>query len=139
MGAYYITGGMYRLIDALASVARKLNVQIYTSSKVDKICHDGKRISGVQVNGEKIEANYVLCGADVVVAHHELIDKHQHQREKLNRLEPSLSGMVFLWGIKGKYPALAHHNTVFSKAYDVEFDQILDFDKCQMNRLFTLP
>ena len=124
LGAYYITGGMYRLIDALAAVARKLDVQIHTSAKVEKICHDGKRISGVQVNGAEITADYVLCGADAVVAHDELIDKHQHHREKLDRLEPSLSGMVFLWGVKAKHPELAHHNIIFSKAYDVEFEQI---------------
>ena len=124
VGAYYITGGMYRLVDALAAVARKLNVQIHISAKVEKICHDGKRVSGVQVNGEEIAADYVLCGADAVVAHDELIDKHRHHREKLDRLEPSLSGMVFLWGVKTKHPKLAHHNIIFSSAYDVEFEQI---------------
>ena len=124
VGAYYITGGMYRLIDALAAVARKLNVQIHTSAKVEKICHDGKRVSGVEVNGEEIAADYVLCGADAVVAHDELIDKHQYHREKLDRLEPSLSGMVFLWGVKAKHPKLAHHNIIFSSPYDVEFEQI---------------
>lgn len=122
LGAYYIKGGMYRLIDALVTIARELDVQIHTSAKVEKICHDNKRVSGVQVSGEKISADYVLCGADVVVAHNELIDKHQH--EKLDQLEPSLSGMVFLWGIKGKYPTLAHHNIIFSSDYNTEFRQI---------------
>lgn len=124
VGAYYITGGMYRLIDVLAAVARKLNVRIHTSAKVEKIYHDDKQVSGVQVNAEEIAADYVLCGADAVVTHDELIDKHQHHREKLDRLEPSLSGMVFLWGVKAKHPKLAHHNIIFSSAYDVEFEQI---------------
>ncbi len=124
LGGYYIKGGIYRLIEALEAVACRLGIQIRTSARVEKICHDGKRISGVQVNGEKLETDYVLCGADAVIAHDELIDGHQHQSEKLNRLEPSLSGMVFLWGIKGKYPALAHHNIIFSSDYDAEFQQI---------------
>ena len=123
LGGYYIRGGIYRLIDALEAVAGELGVQIYTSAKVEKICHDHKRISGVRVNGEKIEADYVLCGADAVVAHDELIDK-RHQRARLNRLEPSLSGMVFLWGVRGEYPKLAHHNIIFSSDYDAEFKQI---------------
>ncbi len=124
LGAYYIKGGMYRLIDALVTVARELDVQIHTSAKVEKICHANKRVSGVQVNGEKIAADYVLCGADAVIAYDELIEGHEHRREKLDRLEPSLSGMVFLWGIKGKYPALAHHNIIFSSDYNAEFRQI---------------
>ena len=124
LGGYYIKGGIYRLIDALEAVACGLGVQIWTSARVEKICHDGKRISGVQVNGEKLETDYVVCGADAVIAHAELIDGYQHRSEKLNRLEPSLSGMVFLWGIKGKYPALGHHNIIFSGEYDAEFKQI---------------
>ncbi|MDE0326030.1 MAG: phytoene desaturase family protein [Candidatus Poribacteria bacterium] len=124
LGGYYIKGGIYRLIDALEAVACKLGVQIRTSTRVEKICHDGKRVSGVQVNGEKLETDYVLCGADAVVAYDELIDGYQHRSEKLNRLEPSLSGMVFLWGIKGKYSALGHHNIIFSGDYGAEFKQI---------------
>jgi len=124
LGGYYINGGIYRLIDALKSVACKLGVQIHTLAEVEKICSDGKRISGVQVNGENVASDYILCGADAVVAHNELIDGHQKQREKLNRLEPSLSGMVFLWGVRAKHPKLAHHNIVFSSDYDAEFKQI---------------
>ena len=124
LGGYYVKGGIYRLIDALETVAYELGVQIHTSAKVEKICHDGRRASGVQVNGERVEADYVLCGADAVVAYNELIDGHQNRRDKLNRLEPSLSGMVFLWGVGAKHAELAHHNIVFSNDYDAEFKQI---------------
>ena len=124
LGGYYIKGGIYRLVDALKAVACELGIQMHTSAKVEKICHDGKRVSGVQVNGEKIEANYVLCGADAIVAHDELIDGHQTRQKRLNRLEPSLSGMVFLWGVRTKHPTLAHHNIIFSSDYSTEFKQI---------------
>lgn len=137
LGAFYIKGGIYRLIDALETVARAQGVQIRTSAKVERIWHVGKRVTGLQVNGEKIDADYVLCGADAVVAHDELIFTknatptsmlkarvQQHTRKKLKRLEPSLSGMVFLWGVKRKHPALAHHNILFSSDYRTEFKQI---------------
>ena len=124
LGGYYIRGGIYRLIDALKAVACELGVQIHTSAKVETICRDGQRVNGVRVNGERIDADAVLCGADAVVAYHELIEGHQHQRKKLERLEPSLSGMVFLWGIKGTHPTLAHHNIIFSSDYRTEFRQI---------------
>ena len=124
LGGYYVTDGIYRLIDALAAIARELDVQIHTSAAVEKICHDDRRANGVQVNGERIKADYVLCGADAVVAYNKLIDGHQSRRERLKRLEPSLSGMVFLWGVSAKHPKLAHHNIVFSSDYDAEFKQI---------------
>ena len=124
LGGYYIRGGIYRLVDALEMVARERGVQIRTSAKVERICQVGKQVNGVQVNGERIDADYVLCGTDAVVAYHTLIDGHPHQRKKLRRLEPSLSGMVFLWGIRGKHPILAHHNIIFSSDYKTEFRQI---------------
>ena len=125
LGGYYIKGGIYRLVDALEMVAREQGVQIQTSATVERICQvQNQRVNGVQVNGERIDADYVLCGTDAVVAYHELIDRHQHQREKLDQLEPSLSGMVFLWGIKRKHPKLAHHNIIFSSDYKTEFKQI---------------
>ena len=124
LGGYYIKGGIYRLVEALEAVARERGVQIYTSAEVERICGVGKQVTGVQVNGETVDADYVLCGADAVVAHHELIDGHQHQRKRLNRLEPSLSGMVFLWGVKTKHARLAHHNIIFSSDYKTEFRRI---------------
>ena len=144
LGGYYIKGGIYRLVDALETVARERGVQIRTSAKVERVCHHrNRRVTGVQVNGETIDADYVLCGADAVVAHHELIltknttpismlkarvlgQGQRRQRERLNQLEPSLSGMVFLWGVKRKHPALAHHNIVFSGDYRTEFRQIFE-------------
>ncbi len=124
LGGYYVKGGIYRLVEALMKVACELGVQVHTSAKVEKICHERKRVSGVRVNGKKVEADYVLCGADAVVAYNELIDGHQKRRERLDQLEPSISAMVFLWGIRAKHPKLAHHNIIFSSDYDAEFKQI---------------
>jgi phytoene desaturase len=126
LGSYYIRGGMYRLAEALLSLAHQLGVKIHPSARVEKILHDGRRVNGLLVNGKKIAADFVLCGQDVVVAHNELIDGFEKHREKLNRLEPSCSGLVFLWGVKKQHPELAHHNIFFSADYQKEFDQIFD-------------
>jgi len=126
LGSYYIRGGMYRLAEALLSLAHQLGVKIHTTASVEKILHDGQRVNGIQVNGKKIAADFVLCGQDVVVAHNELIDGFEKHREKLNRLEPSCSGLVFLWGVKKQHPELAHHNIFFSADYQKEFEQIFD-------------
>jgi phytoene desaturase len=124
LGSYYIRGGMYRLAEALVQLALQLGVKIQTSARVEKILHDGRRVIGLQVNGEKIAGDFVLCGQDVVVAYNELIDGFEKHRDKLNRLEPSCSGLVFLWGVKKRHPELAHHNIFFSRDYQKEFAQI---------------
>jgi phytoene desaturase len=124
LGSYYIRGGMYRLAEALLQIAGKLGVKIHASTAVEKILHDGNRVTGLMVNGEKLAADYVLCGQDVVVAHNQLIDGFKKCRARLNRLEPSCSGLVFLWGVHKKYSELAHHNIIFSRDYKKEFGQI---------------
>ncbi len=124
LGGYYIKGGMYRLVEALQKLAESMGVEIHTNVPVDKIVHQQKQIKGIVVAGEFFEADYVVCNADVVTAHQDLIDNVSERRKKLKRLEPSLSGMVFLWGINKRHPQLAHHNIFFSADYQSEFQQI---------------
>ncbi len=124
LGSFYIRGGMYRLGEALLQLAQNLGVEIQTSAEVKKILHDHRRVTGLQVNDEKISADYVLCGQDVVVAHEQLIEGFEKTKKKLGRLEPSCSGLVFLWGVKKKHAELAHHNIFFSGDYKKEFDEI---------------
>jgi phytoene desaturase len=124
IGGYYVRGGMYRIAEEMMRLAEALGVEIVTNAPVEKILHDGKRVSGVQVGGEKYAADYVLCNADVVEAHNTLIDGFPQRKKRLNRLEPSLSGMVFFWGMKKQFPELTHHNIIFSGDYHREFEQI---------------
>lgn len=126
LGGFYIKGGMYRMVEALHEVAVALGVKIETESPVSKIEHRKGQVIGVRVYGEFVPADAVLCNADVVESFNRLIDGDEGYRAKLNALEPSISGMVFLWGVEGKHDALAHHNIIFSQDYLREFQQIFD-------------
>jgi phytoene desaturase len=126
LGGYYLKGGMYQLIKVLEKIAHELGVQIYKSIEVEKIVHAKGKVYGIQINKEIIYSDYVLCGADVIETHNHLIDGYNTVRQKLNRLEPSLSGMVFLWSVNKKHPQLIHHNIFFSEDYQKEFKQIFD-------------
>jgi phytoene desaturase len=123
-GGYYIQGGMYRLVAALAEIARKLGVRIHLGETVEEITLEQNRVSGVRVNGESFKTDRVLCNADVVTAFNRLLPGFAAERERLNRLEPSLSGMIFLWSVNRHHPELAHHTLFFSGDYRREFAQI---------------
>ncbi|MDZ7377687.1 MAG: phytoene desaturase family protein, partial [candidate division KSB1 bacterium] len=126
LGCYYIKGGMYRLVEVLKNVAEKVGVKIHTDANVEKILHQHHRIQGIHVNGEKILADVVISNADVVVAFDELIEGFPKQQAKLKRLKPSLSGIVFLWGIDRQHSQLAQHNIIFAEDYELEFKQIFE-------------
>lgn len=124
LGGYYIKGGMYRLVTALEEIALKLGIKIYRSTRVDKILWSNNRINGVLVDNEIIPADCILCGCDVVYTYNYLIDGKDKKQKRLNNLEPSISGMVFLWGISKNNKVLKHHNIIFSEDYEKEFYQI---------------
>ena len=126
LGGYYIKGGMYRLVEALSELALSLGVKLHLSAPAEKIFHQDRKLRGVVVNGDFIPADYLVCNADVVTAHNQLIDGFPEMRKKLNRLEPSISGLVFLWGVKKRHEQLTHHNILFSRDYRREFTQIFD-------------
>ncbi len=126
LGGYYVRGGMYRLAEALTAAAEELGVEILTGSPVEKIEHRNGRVVGVRARDTFFESDAVLCCADVVETYNRLIDGDEPYRRRLNRLEPSLSGMVFFWSVAGKHEELAHHNILFSSDYRGEFRRIFD-------------
>lgn len=123
MGGNYIMGGVYSLVQALTNLADSLGIEIRTSAEVASIVQQSKQATGVMVNGEYFRSDFVVCNQDVVTASAGLLDESER---KLQQMEPSLSGLVFLWGMNDKFPSLSHHNVFFSENYHTEFTQLFD-------------
>lgn len=124
LGGFYVAGGMYRLVEKLESIAASLGVTFQFNTRVEKIAHDRGKIQGIIANGDFVRTDVVVCNADVVNAFNTLIADFPKYRQQLNSMEPSLSGIVFLWNMKGTYPQLVHHNILFSGDYKQEFDAL---------------
>lgn len=127
-GGYYIQGGLYRLVQVLERLAQDLGVEIRTQSCVQKILHSDGRVTGVQTEKEVYPVEAVLCNMDVVETFSRLIRDFPAVTNKLNAMEPSLSGVVFYWGIQIQSEQLAHHNILFSDDYYREFQQIFQHE-----------
>jgi phytoene desaturase len=124
MGAYYCAGGMYRIAEDLASLAMDNGVKINLQAEVEAILNRGRRIDGLQVSGEKIPYKAVVCNADVAYAHRQLLPRIERHVKRIDKLEASLSGVVFLWGVEGSPGAVNHHTIVFSRDYRNEFKEL---------------
>ncbi len=122
--SFYVSGGIYALTEALATLARRVGVSIYTNTRVEKILQKQKRVTAIRIDGETIDTDAVVCNSDVVVTYNDLLSDLTRQTCKLNQLEPSLSGLVFFWGVNKSFPRLKQHNIIFSDDYAEEFDQI---------------
>jgi phytoene desaturase len=119
-GGWYVMGGMYQLAIALRELAERQGVEILTDQTVERLHVSNGDVVGLTANGERHEADLVVCNADTISAFRELIDPadRPHRPDaKLDRLDPGGSGMVLLLGIEGELPEVAHHHKFMPSDY----------------------
>lgn len=126
-GIWYPVGGTRAIPEALGRLAEELGVEIHTGSDVLRIKTDGTRVVGVTTaDGKDIPCDAVISNCDAVRTYTELLDgtPQSTKFEKKNKHEPACSGVVLYLGLKRRYEQLLHHNFVFSRDPEEEFDYI---------------
>ena len=120
-GGWYPRGGMYRIAEALASLAAKLGVDVRTSCPVSRVIVEDATARGVVLDdGTEVRADVVVANSDVVHTYRRMIspaDRKRYPDKKLDALEPGGSGLVLLLGVDGTYPQLAHHTKFMPADY----------------------
>ncbi|ODQ92257.1 phytoene desaturase family protein [Mycolicibacterium flavescens] len=123
-GAWYVPGGLRRIVEAVAQRCRDLGVQIRTGAPVDAVTVAGGRVSGVRVDGVEVAADAVVSNADATVLYDRLLPgRAGAARRRLRGRSPSMAGFVVLLGLSGRAPGPAHR-IYFPRDYDAEFDAI---------------
>ncbi|MFZ9074952.1 MAG: phytoene desaturase family protein [Flavobacteriaceae bacterium] len=121
LGTWHPEKGMYSIVKAMVSLAESLGVHFHTNSNVEKILVDtsGKAI-GIRINGEKIDADIVLTGADYHHSETLLDEKYRAYSEKYwDKKVFAPSSLLFYIGLNKKIKNVAHHTLFF----DVDFDE----------------
>ncbi|WP_078393203.1 phytoene desaturase family protein [Shouchella patagoniensis] len=130
LGNYYVKGGMYNIVLAMEKLLAELNVVIRTETEVTSIIQVDSVAKGVRLaTGEEFHADLVVSNLEAIPTYQSLLKEHTHhktQAKKLEKFEPSVSGLVLMLGIKRQYPQLTHHNFFFSNDPEVEFKQIFE-------------
>jgi phytoene desaturase len=126
-GLWYPKGGTGAIPRALARLAADLGVEVRTQTSIRRIVTDvSAGVSGVVTDaGETIPLAAVVSNADAVRTHRDLLGGDASERFNARRhYEPSCSGVVLYLGLERGYDHLLHHNFVFSRDPDDEFDSI---------------
>lgn len=122
-GGWHIQGGLYQLVETLMMLARQLHVAVHTDTRVDRILHEAKQVKGVVLaDGQKLEADVVVMNGDATMTRAML----GHKRVPMNPANRSLSGLVFLVGVKRDLPNVSQHSVFFGADYQREFSQLFD-------------
>ena len=125
LGSYVVEEGISAIASGLKVLAEKNGVRFILNKQVDKILTKYNKVNGIRSNEKDYFFDSVVSNVDVNYTYKHLLDY-----DFRNRNEPSLSGIVFYWGIKGNHPSLEIHNILFSENYKNEFDDIFHLKKC---------
>ncbi|MDT8324535.1 MAG: phytoene desaturase family protein [Bacteroidota bacterium] len=124
LGGYYVRGGMYALVQSLYGIAIRLGVRFNFGSDVEGLETGAGRLRGLREGGCLHTADAIVSNADAVFTMSRLAPLSERAKRKYEKLEPSCSGLVFLWGVRGTRERLAQHNIFFSENYREEFEDI---------------
>ena len=129
-GLWYVKGGMYGLAQALERLALELGVEIRLQAEVAEIQTQGKQATGVRLlDGEIIPADIVVSNMEVIPAMQKLLPSTPAVLKKMQRFEPTCSGLVLHLGVNRLYPQLAHHNFFYSAEPREHFDAVFHSGK----------
>lgn len=127
-GVYHVQGGLCRISEALATVARENGATIHTSAPVRRVLTQGRRTVGVEMeSGEKIACDDVVINADFGYAMSNLFDAQElrkHKPESVKKRSWSCSTFMMYLGLDRTYPDAEHHMIVFARDYKRNLEDI---------------
>lgn len=127
-GVYHVQGGLCRISNAMATVAREHGAEITTSAPVRRVLTRGRAAVGVELeSGEKIPCDDVVINADFGHAIETLFDPAElrhYSVERLRRRKWSCSTFMMYLGVDRVYPDAHHHTIVFANDYKRNLDDI---------------
>jgi phytoene desaturase len=137
LGTFHPKDGMYQVILAMEALAKELGVTIKTESNIEKILVNNGKANGLVSNGEVVNADIVLSGADY---HHTetLLDKpyRKYSEKYWSKKTFAPSSLLFYVGFDKKLKNVNHHTLFFDVDFDVHAEAIYDDPKWPENPLF---
>ena len=137
LGTWHPVGGMYKVIEGLVTLAKDLGVQFVTNANVEEITVEQQSVKGLVVNGEMIQNDLILSGADY---HHTetLLPKslRQYTEAYWEKRIFAPSSLLFYVGFDKKIENVEHHTLFFDTDFDVHAKSIYDTPEWPEKPLF---
>lgn len=115
LGTWYPKGGMYKIVEGMASLAEELGVSIHTDCEVYSLVTKGKKVETIKTTKGDFTADVVVAGADYHHVETKLLnaeDRNYNDKYWDSRIMAP-SSLLYYVGVKGKLDGLLHHNLFF--------------------------
>ena len=125
-GIWYPRGGFHKIVEGLVNIGKRLGVDYRLATPVAhvKLSANGRKAEGVQLmDGTTLEADLVICNADLIYAYNNLLPSSTYAKS-LSTRKTSCSSISFYWGIDRIVPELNAHNIFLADEYRSSFDSI---------------
>ena len=127
LGTFHPKKGMYSVIEGMKTLAEELGVNILTNQNVEKISVEKGKASAIIVNGEKINTDVILSGADY---HHTetLLDVkfRQYSENYWQKKTFAPSALLFYVAFDKKIQNVDHHTLFFDVDFEKHSQEIYD-------------
>jgi phytoene desaturase len=123
-GIWYPKGGTRAVAEGLARLAGELGVELRPNSEVTGLEIEKGAVRAVRVGAERIACDAVISNMDAIRTYTELVGGAPARKYSRAKHEPACSGVVLYLGLNRRYEHLAHHDFLFSRDAEEEFDAI---------------
>ncbi|NCU02753.1 MAG: phytoene desaturase [Chitinophagaceae bacterium] len=120
LGTWYPVGGMYEIVKAMHALAEELGVKFLFEHNVEEIRTANEAVAGVVVNGEFMEADVMISGADYHFTDTALLNRHDqgYSEAYWNNRVMAPSCLLYYVGINKRLPNLTHHSLFFDADFN---------------------
>jgi phytoene desaturase len=126
-GVWYPMGGTRAVAEAMMKLATELGATFHPETDVRSLCIEAGAVKGiVTARGESVAYDKVISNMDSVRTYCELVGGDIGERYARKDFEPACSGVVLYLGLRQRYEHLLHHDFVFSRDPEEEFDAIYE-------------
>ena len=124
-GVWYPMGGTRAVVTALHKLATELGCEFRAGEEVTGLDLQGGAVKGVRTAaGAEQRVDAVVSNMDALRTYRELVGGEAARKYDRKGYEPACSGVVLYLGLSKRYEHLAHHDFVFSRDPEEEFDFI---------------
>ena len=126
LGTWYPKGGMHKIIEGFASLARELGVEIKLNEKVEEIIIPNGLAKKVRTTHNVFDCEVIVGGADYHHIEQQLLNKEHrmYSAEYWDKRVMAPSSLLFYLGVNKKLKNLDHHNLFFDADFEKHAEEI---------------